>query len=91
MDACRLKQTIFGIFIVDNIGALDFIESVLQEITQVHLGAFCVDAGRYDSRNLWVGTGDVYQALAYRIFIQETVAQLGEPQRNDQKRPQPSQ
>ena len=52
MDAFRLKQTIFRIFIVNNIGhglctvakiwffysfsSLDFIESVLQEITQAH-------------------------------------------------------
>ena len=60
--------------------SLDIIESVLQEITQAHPGAFCDDTGRYGSRNL-------RQPLACRIWIQGKVAQQGESQRKRSETP----
>ena len=48
--------------------ALDFIESVLQEIKPVL--AILRRRRGHGSRNLPVGAGDVYQALACRVWIQ---------------------
>ena len=109
------QQTIFGIFIVDNIGhglctfakiwffysfssfechfLLEFIESVLQDITQAHHGAFCDDAGRYGSRNLRVGAGDYFLPSTGVQDLDSRKRQCSRENHkgSDQKRPQPFQ